>query len=114
MVTTKFISNFACRKCEGDIEEAVKQEEKLCDDVKTVREFTYLGDRMSSGGKCEAAVTAKTRCGWVKFRECSGLLYGRRLPLKLKGAVYKRYVWPAILYESEAWFLKERFEFYEG
>ena len=36
-----------------------------------------------------SAVTAKTRCGWAKHRECGVLLYGRRFPPKLKGAVYK-------------------------
>ena len=85
--------------------EAVGQEETLCDEV--VKECTYLGDRVSDGGGREAAVTARTRCGWVKFRECSELLYGRRFPLRLKGAVYESYVWPAILYGSEAWCLKE-------
>ena len=48
-------------------------------------EFTYIGDRVSAGGGCVAAVTVRTRCGWVKFRECSDLLYGRRFPLRLKG-----------------------------
>ena len=57
---------------------------------------------MSAGGGCETAVTARTRCGWVKFRECSRLLYGRKFYLMLNGAVYKSYVRPAILYGSEA------------
>ena len=43
-VTPKFVENFTCRKCEGDIGEAVEQEETLGDEVETVREFTYLGD----------------------------------------------------------------------
>ena len=30
-------------------------------------EFTYLGDRVSVGGGCEVADTARTRCWWVKF-----------------------------------------------
>ena len=34
-----------------------------------LREFTYLGDRVSAGGGCEITVTARTRCGSVKFRE---------------------------------------------
>ena len=51
--------------------------------------ITYLGDRVSAGGGCEAAVTAIAQCWWVKFRDCGELLYGRRFPLKLKGAVYK-------------------------
>ena len=61
---------------------------KLCDEVETVREFTYHGDRVSAGGEYEAVVTAKTRCGWIKFMECKELLYGSRFPLRLKVAVY--------------------------
>ena len=41
----------------------MEQEEKLCDEVETVREFTYLGDRVSAGGGCEAAVSSRTRSG---------------------------------------------------
>ena len=66
----------------------MEQEEKLCDEVKTVREFTYHGDRVSAVGGCEAAVTSRTRCGCVKLRECGESLYSRRFPLRLKGAVY--------------------------
>ena len=87
--------------------EAVEQEETLCDEMEAVREFTFLGDRVSAGGGCEFAVTARTRCWWVTFMEWDELLYGRRFPLMLKGAVYESYVRPAILYGSEAWCLKE-------
>ena len=80
---------------------------KLCDEVETVGELTYLGDRESVGGGCEAAVTARIRCGWVKFWECGELLYSRKFPLRLKGVVYKSYVRPAILYGSEMWCLRE-------
>ena len=83
------------------------QKEKICDKVKRVKEFIYPGDRVSAGGGCEAAVTVRIRYGWVKLRECCELLYGRGFPLKLNGAVYKSYVRPATLYESEAWCLKE-------
>ena len=85
----------------------MEQEVKLYDEVETVSEFTSFGDRVSAGEGYEAAVTARTRCGWVKLRECGELLYGRRFPLKLKGAVYKSYIRTAILYGSKAWYLKE-------
>ena len=39
---------------------------------------------MSAGGGCEAAVTTRTRCGWVKFTEYGELLHGRRFHLKLR------------------------------
>ena len=32
-VTSKFSRNFTCRKCEGNIGEAVEQEVMLCDEV---------------------------------------------------------------------------------
>ena len=35
------------------------------------------------------------------------LLYGRRFPLKLKGAAYMRHVRPTIMYGSEIWCLRE-------
>ena len=87
------------------IGEAVEQEVKLCGEVETLLEFTYIGDRVSAGEGCEVAVTARTRSWWVKFRECGELLYVRRFPLKLNGAVYRSYIRPVI--GSEAWCLKE-------
>ena len=88
----------------------MEQKDKLCDEVLTVQELTYLGDRVSAGRGCEAAVTARTRDWWARSRESSELLYGRRFHLKLKLAVYEDYVRPAILYVSKAWCLKERWE----
>ena len=41
-VTPMFSRNFTCRRCKGNIGEAMEQEEKLCDEVETVREFTFL------------------------------------------------------------------------
>ena len=84
-----YMRNFTCRKCEGNIGEAVEQEERLCNEVETEREFTYVDDRVCAGGGCEATVTARTRCGCVKSMECGELLYCRRFPLKLKWAVCK-------------------------
>ena len=46
---------------EGNIGEVVEQEEKSCDEVETVKEFTYLRERASAGGGCEVAVTARIR-----------------------------------------------------
>ena len=39
--------------------------------------------------------------------ECGELLYGKNLLHKLNGTVYKSYLWPAMLYGSEAWCLIE-------
>ena len=52
-----------------NIGEAVEQEEVLSDEVETVWEFTFHGDRVSAGGGCEVAVTARTSCWWTTSRE---------------------------------------------
>ena len=64
-------------------------------------------DRLNASGGSEAAVTAKTRIGWIKFRECEELLYGKNFSLKMKGRIYESCVRSAMLYGSETWCLRE-------
>ena len=64
-------------------------DEKLCDGVGTVSKFTYLGDRLNATGGCETAVTARSRFGWMTVRECSKILKGRRVSLKMKRKIHK-------------------------
>ena len=90
-VTPSLARDFVCSVCDKRSRELVVPPlEKLCDDVETVRGFCYLGDRVNASGGCEAAVTARVRAGWMKFRECEQLLSGKRFPLRLKGMVYRR------------------------
>ena len=89
MVTTMFEGNCVCRKCEGNVGEAVVPEGLLFNEVKLVREFSYLGLMVSSCGIYEAAVTAKILFGWLRFMECGELHYGNGLHLSLKGIVSK-------------------------
>ena len=86
---TKVFKKFDMTACERDIGKAVEQEERLCDEAQTVREFTYLCNRVNAGGGCEAAETARTKCGWAKIRECGELLYCRRFLLEQKGSVHR-------------------------
>ena len=46
-------------------------------------------------------MTAKTRFGLLKFRECSVSLYLKMFPLRLLEAVYKSYLRSCILYACE-------------
>ena len=62
---------------------------------------------MNIGGGCEAAETVRTICWWVTYMECGELLYGRRFPLRLKVAVHKSCVGPAIQHVCEPWCMKD-------
>ena len=87
-VTARLAMHFVCLKCKGIMEGTMDSIEKLCDEVETVNGFCYLGDGLNASGGCEAAVTARVRIGWVRFRECGELLLENRFPLKMKGKVY--------------------------
>ena len=105
-VTLRLGRDFVCGRCTKQADGFIDSVEELCEEVETVRGFCYLGDRVNAGGGCEAAVTARARIGWVKFRECGQLLNSKRFSLKLKGMVYWS-VRSAMLYGSETWCLRE-------
>ena len=62
---------------------------------------------MNASGGCKAAVAARARVGWVKFRGCGELLNSKRFSLKMKGIAYRSCVRLAMLYGSETWCLGE-------
>ena len=61
-------------------------ERELCEEVETVRELTYLSERVRAGGGCEVAVSAITTCRSVELRDVASYCM-ERFPIKLKGAV---------------------------
>ena len=70
------------------MEGTVGSVKKLCNEVETVNGFLLFGRQTNSSGGCEAAVTARVRIDWVRFRKCGELLLGNRFPLKMNGKVY--------------------------
>ena len=45
-----------------------------------------------------------------KFKELSGVLCGKKWPMKLKGKVFKAYVRTAKVYGSETWVMRKTAE----
>ena len=79
-VTARLAMHFVCTKCKAIIEGTVDLIKKLCD---TVNNFCYLGDRLNASGGYEAAVTARVRICWVRFREC-GVIAWKKVSLEDK------------------------------
>ena len=73
------------------------QEKRLGDEVEKLREFTYLCYMVCAVEKCNADVSVRTRYGWIRFWECSDLMYGKRFLLKRNVDVHMRYIRAAIL-----------------
>ena len=95
---------FVCSKCEKATNGAGEvQQEVLGDEAETVKKFCYHGDKLNASGGCKAAVTARTRVVWKKFRECGEILFAKRFFLQWK----ERYVRLSMLYGRETWCLRE-------
>jgi len=106
-VSTTLAQSFVCSRCKSK-RGIVVPVETLCDGIEKVMGFCYLGDRLNASGGSESAVTSRVRTGWLKFRECSEVLRGKRFSPKLKGKIYQSYVRSAMVYGSETWCLKEK------
>uniref|UniRef100_A0A914UZ20 Reverse transcriptase domain-containing protein n=1 Tax=Plectus sambesii TaxID=2011161 RepID=A0A914UZ20_9BILA len=78
--------------------------------IARVESFKYLGSVLSEEGNIDADVKARMACGWLKWRECSGVLCDKKMPLRLKVKIYRTVVWPALMYGSECWAPARRHE----
>ena len=84
-------------RCKKQFDGLMEPVEELCEEVETVRGFSYLGDRVNANGGCKAAPTARAR---VKLKECEELLNSKRFSLKMKRMVSRSSIRSAMLYGS--------------
>jgi len=70
--------------------------------------FRYLGSMLQRDGDIDEDVSHRIKAGWMKWRQASGILYDKRVPLKLKGKFYRMAIRPAMLYGAECWPTQKR------
>ena len=68
-----------------------------------VDKFCYLGDMLSVEGDADAAVEARIRVGWNKFRQLVPLLTNKDISLITRGKLYSSCVRSSVLHGSETW-----------
>ena len=76
-VTSTLTKGFVCKLC-VDTKEGITEPGKeisFFDQVDFVKSFCYLRNRSKVSGGSEAAVIARTRIGWIEFRECGEIQY---------------------------------------
>ena len=78
------------------------------ENVKTVKNFKYLGSTLSSDGRYEEEVRRTIQAGWMSWKKLSGVLCDRKLSARVKGKMYKSAVRPATLYGMETVVVTER------
>ncbi|XP_074342104.1 uncharacterized protein LOC141679522 [Apium graveolens] len=65
--------------------------------------FKYLGSMIHKDGKIDVSVTHRIQSGLLKWRDASGVLCDKKIPLKLKGRFYRMAIRPALLQGVEFW-----------
>ena len=75
--------------------------------IPKVAKFKYLGSIIQQNGDFDEDISQRIRVGWQKWKAASGVLCDKRVPIGLKGKVYRVVVRPAVLYGSECWPLKK-------
>lgn len=78
--------------------------------IEQTREFKYLGSILAEEGGTEKAVRQRVKAVWQKWREVSGVILDRKIPLKLRMKIYKSVLRPVLLYGAETWSLRKKEE----
>jgi len=68
-----------------------------------VDKFCYIGDMLSVDGDADAAMEARIRIGWNKFRKLVPLLTNMDISLIRRGRLYSSCVRSSMLHGSETW-----------
>jgi len=71
--------------------------------LELVDKFCYLGDMLSVDGDTDAAVEARIRIGWNRFRQLVPLLINKDVSLIMRGRLYSSCVRSTMLHLSETW-----------
>ena len=78
--------------------------------LEVVGKFCYLGDMLSVDEDADAAVEARIRIGWNKFRQLVPLLTNRDISLIRRGRLYSSCVRSSKLHGSETWPIRKENE----
>ena len=76
------------------------------EELKNVDHFKYLGSVIDKDGTIDRDVDLRVQAAWSSWRKLTGVLYDRKIPLRLKAKVYEAIIRPALMYGSESWAMK--------
>ena len=77
-------------------------------ELKQATSFKYLGSVISEEGGCDLEVRQRIKAAWAKWRQVSGVILDKKIPLKLRIKVYKTVIRPVLLYGGETWALRRK------
>ncbi|XP_064111428.1 uncharacterized protein LOC135218915 [Macrobrachium nipponense] len=77
------------------------------DNVKRVTTFKYLGSCVMKEGGMDSEINHRIQCASMNWRRSIRMLCIKWISATVKGSFYKSAVRPAMVYEAEAWSVKQ-------
>ena len=75
-----------------------------------VNSFKYIGSEIHGSVGCVTDIDGRIKVAWSRWRDLSGVIYNKKVPMKLKSKLYKTVVTPAMVYGSEFCALRKQEE----
>ena len=104
----KVMRSFICRGCSNPVGHT-SVDIGASANLEVVDKFWYLGDMLTVDGDADAAVEARIRIGWNKFRQLVPLLTTRDISLIRRGRLYSHTkVRPGLSGKKMRWHFSEQ------
>ena len=73
------------------------------EELKTVDHFKNIGSVIDKDGTIDRDVDLRVSAAWSSWRKLTGVLYDRKIPLRLQAKVYETIIISVLTYGSECW-----------
>ena len=75
--------------------------------METVRDFTFLGSKITAVGDCSHEIKRRLLCGRKAMTNLNSTLKTRDITLPTNAHVVKAMVFPVVMYECDSWTIKK-------
>ncbi|XP_022207903.1 uncharacterized protein LOC111064468 [Nilaparvata lugens] len=75
--------------------------------LKQVDHFKYLGSTLASTASVDRDIKDRITAAWLKWRSLTGVICDAKMPIEVKGNIYKRAIRPVLMYGSECWAMRK-------
>ena len=75
--------------------------------VETVRDFIFLGSKITAGGDCNHEIKRRLLLGRKATTNLDSILKSRGITLPIKVHLIKAMVFPVVMYGCESWIVKK-------
>ena len=80
------------------------------EEIPCTNTFKYLGSIFAAEGGTEADCKNRVRLSWNKWRETTGVICDKKVPVKLKVKIYLTVIKHTMLYCAECWAMRKKEE----